>query len=224
MTSQPSRHNSKIRLCIVDDHEIFRKGLEKLLRTIPDFDIAASFSSGLDLLEQLPELVIDLMVLDVQLPDISEEELLIRIKASRPDIPILYLTMMRGNRLFRKLEKHGIGGYIIKDAPLDELCNAIRKVANNQTYISQEIDLNSDVIVNSATTPKNRLSEILSPREWEVLKLICQEYSSSEIAQKLFVSTSTVDTHRKKLLVKLGVSNTVGLVKYAITHGILEEL
>ena len=213
-----------IKLVLVDDHDIFLRGLVKLLKGVSDFDVVETFSSGKDLLANLESREASVLVLDVQLPDIDEEELLIKIRATTPELPILYLTMMRGNRLFRKLEKHGISGYMIKDAPFEELCHAIRSVASGKKYISEEIDLNRDLIVNSATTPKNRMSEILSPREWEVLKLICQEYSSAEIAQKLFVSTSTIDSHRKKLLIKLGVNNTVGLVKYAIKHGVLEEL
>lgn len=213
-----------IRLVLVDDHDLFLKGLEKLLRSVAGFNVVQTFSTGKNLLEDIPSLQADVLLLDVQLPDIAEEDLLVQIKQLRPDLPILYLTMMRGNRLYRKLEKHGIKGYIIKDAPLEDLCQAIKLVAKGETYFSDEIDLGKEVVANTATTPKHRLSEILSPREWEVLKLICQEYSSAQIAQKLFVSTSTVDTHRKKLLVKLGVNNTVGLVKYAIKHGVLEDI
>ena len=215
--------SNDIKLVLVDDHEIFLRGLEKLLKGVSDFSLQATCVSGQELLDRLPILQVDVLILDVQLPDFEEEDLLLKIKETHPNLPILYLTMMRGNRLFRKLEKHGIGGYVIKDASIEELQNAIETVAGGGTYFSKDIDLGGEVVMNTATTPKNKLVEILSPREFEVLKLICQEYSSASIAKKLFVSTSTVDSHRKKLLMKLGVNNTVGLVKYAVKHGILED-
>jgi len=211
-----------IKLAIVDDHEIFLEGLRRLLQQLADIDIIESFQDGKSLLSEISNLDIDVLLLDLQLPDIQPEALLIQLNQLRPDLPILYLTMMRGNRLFRKLEKHKISGYVLKDCTLDELHNAIKTVADGGTIFSENRYIGKEGQHNTVTIPPNQINSILSPRERDVLVLICHEYSSHQIADKLFVSTSTVDTHRKNMLSKLGVNNTVGLIKYAIKHGIVE--
>jgi DNA-binding NarL/FixJ family response regulator len=158
-------------------------------------------------------------------PVVCPDELISRIREINPGLPVLYLTMYRGTRLLHKLEKHGIQGYILKDAAIEELKKAILTVASGKVYFSSEIVSEGKSIErNTVTTPDNKLKELLSPREYEIVKLVCKEYSSAEIGEKLFLSTGTVDTHRRNILVKLGVSNTVGLVKFALQNGILDEI
>jgi len=212
-----------IKIVLVDDHELFLEGIKRLLQKQSDITIIGSYNDGKSLLRDLKELEVDLLLLDLQLPDMQAEELLKQIIVIRPALPILYLTMMRGARIFRRLENYPIGGYILKDTSLENLCAAIRKVSKGDKHISEDIYLSKDLNLNTVTTPKERLAELLSPREKEVLALICQEYSSAEIAKQLYISTSTVDTHRKKMLLKLGVQNTVGLVKFALKNGIVND-
>ncbi|KPM47388.1 response regulator transcription factor [Jiulongibacter sediminis] len=212
------------KLAITDDHEIFLRGLEKLLAAASDLEVAGSFVDGHSLLRSLPDLSIDVLLLDIQLPDFHPEELLMEIRKLRSELPILYLTMFRGTRILRRLEKHQIQGYILKDAAIEELKQAIERVARGESYFSPEIYLEEvGPGPNTVTTPQNKLPELLSPREYEILKMVCQEYSSSEIGEKLFLSKGTVDTHRRNILVKLGVNNTVGMVKFALQNGILHE-
>ncbi|MBK6976210.1 MAG: response regulator transcription factor [Cytophagaceae bacterium] len=212
----------KTKIFILDDHEIFLNGLVKLLED--SFEIEGSFTRSEDLLQALRSKPVEVLVLDVQLPEISAEDLLQRIRADFPNQKIIYLTLLRGTRMIQKLQKFGIQGYVMKNAPTEELLKGIKTVANGQTYFSKEIDSinNDDDLKNTLTFPDNKVEDILSPREVEILKLVCEEMSSSEIAAKLFLSVSTVDTHRKNILIKLGVSNTVGLVKYALKHQLLK--
>ncbi|MFT5885761.1 MAG: two-component system response regulator NreC [Arcticibacterium sp.] len=210
-----------IQLAITDDHDLFLKGLKSLLDLEPNLKINHTFTTGTALLESLESLDVDLLLLDVQLPDISAEDLLQEIRIIRPNIPILYLTMIRGSRVFKKLSKNGIQGYILKDASLNILKTAIETVASGQIYFASDIEYSEqNEQANTVTTPENRLQELLSPREYEVLIHICQEFSNSEIAKKLFLSVGTVDTHRKNMLVKLGLKNTVGLIKFAMRNGL----
>lgn len=218
---EPLKH---IRIAVIDDHELFRRGITRLINNIEHFSVIAEFEDGTSLTESLLEIAVDLLLLDVQLPDTEPQELLQKIRELRPELPILYLTMMRGHRVFRKLERQGISGYILKDITLAELETAITTVANGGTYFTEDIYLNDTIQPSTVTTPKNKMYELLSPREQEILILICKEYSSAAIAKLLFVSVSTVDTHRKNLMQKLGVSNTVGLVKYAIQNGIFTDV
>ena len=220
-----SNYSMMVKIALVDDHEIFLKGLSRLLSESPGLAIECTYSSGKALIQALPSLTIDLLLLDIQLPDSEPESLIKAIRHLRPHLPVLYLTMMRGYRLLHRLEKHDIQGYVLKDAPVDELLQAIKTVGSGHTYFGEGItESDKKLTGNTTTTPANKLSELLSPREYEILKLICEELSSAEIGEKLFLSTGTVDTHRRNILVKLGVNNTVGLVKFALQNGLLYEI
>ncbi len=212
----------KIRIILLDDHEIFLKGLEKILSSQPDLALVGSFTNSDSLLKILPESAVDLLILDLQLPDISPEDLFYQIQEIKPHIPILYLTMMRGSRIRHKLEKIGAKGYILKDASVNELIVAIRAVAGGGSYFPEETTTKEDEI-NTVTFQNNKVHELLSKREIEILRLVAAEYSSAEIGNKLFLSTGTVDTHRRNILVKLGVNNTVGLIKFAIQNNLIDE-
>lgn len=216
--------NKKVKIVIVDDHEIFLRGVSKIFSEYSEIEILNTFLNGNDLLDSLEFIEVNLLLLDIQLPDIDPESLISAIRNINPRVPVLYLTMIRGSRIIHRLEKHHVQGFILKDAPVEELIRAINVVARGGNYFSSEIiDAKSAVLKNTTTIPENQVFSILSPREYEILKLICLELSSSEIAEKLFLSTGTVDTHRRNIMVKLGVNNTVGLVKFAFQNGIIHE-
>ena len=225
-----------IKVFVTDDHELYLEGLCLLLKKQEGIDVVGSCLSAEELIKTLPRetaedllknlstLQIDILLLDVHLPDMEEEELLKRIRQLKPDLKVLYLTMMRGTRYIHKLMKYGLQGYLLKNAGIEELKTAIQTVAAGSTYYSKEInimDVNND-FRNTITIDDKQVDEILSKREIEILKLICKEYSNAEIADKLFLSISTVETHRKNLISKLGVNNTVGLVKFAIKNKLID--
>lgn len=212
-----------LKVALVDDHDIFIRGLQKILEYEDDLEVVALYKSGEEVISSISKVVIDVLLLDVQLPDSQPEELLKQLRVLRPDLPIIYLTLLRGSRFFHKLQKYSIQGYVLKDSPIEELTAAIRKVASGGTYFSEKIEVIGveDEYKNTVTYSDKKVSDILSPREIEILKLVCQEYSSADIAAKLFLSVGTVDTHRKNILIKLGVNNTVGLVKYALKHNLI---
>jgi two-component system, NarL family, response regulator NreC len=209
-----------IRVFITDDHEMYLEGLALLLGKQEDIQVIGTAATGKDLMAQLPGLEADILLLDVYLPDMAEEELLQHVRSLRPDLKIIYLTLLRGTRHIHKLTKYNIQGYVLKNAALEELLTALREVLAGGNYFSKDIhigdskeDFRSTIMIDD-----KQINEILSRRELEVLKLICREYSNAEIAEKLFLSVSTVETHRKNLIAKLGVNNTVGLVKFAIKN------
>jgi two-component system response regulator NreC len=213
-----------IKLHITDDQELYLEGLTLLLNKQEGMSVTGTCLSGQSLLEQLPDLDVDILLLDVHLNDINEEDLLIRIRSLKPNLKIIYLTMMRGTRFIHKLVKHRIQGYVLKNASIEELKEAIRIVSEGGEYFSKEInitDTDQDFRL-TITVDDKKVDEILSKREIEILTLICKEFSNAEIAAKLFLSISTVETHRKNLIAKLGVNNTVGLVKYALKNKLIE--
>jgi len=212
-----------MKLFITEDQEMYLEGLTLLLKRKNDISITGTAANGNDLLANLSSLKEDILLLDVHLPDMDEETLLKEIRKVNPSQKIIYLTLMRGTRFIHKLMKHGIQGYVLKNASLDELYEAIKVVHVGGTYFSKEIDIISEHdFRNTITVDESKVDQILSKREIEVLKLVCREFSNSDIAEKLFLSVSTVETHRKNLIAKLGVHNTVGLVKYALKNKLIE--
>ncbi|HEY8398401.1 MAG TPA: response regulator transcription factor [Flavihumibacter sp.] len=212
------------RVFIVDDHEMYLEGLSLLLAKQPAIEVSGSCLTATQLLEQLPSLPSsDILLLDVNLPDMEEDALLKEIRKIRPEQKVIYLTLMRGTRYVHKLMKYQIQGYILKNASVEELVSAINTVAAGGTYFSKEINvIDNDQFRNTLTIEDRKVDEILSKREIEVLKLVCREYSNAEIAQQLFLSISTIETHRKNLIAKLGVQNTVGLVKFALRNNLVD--
>ena len=213
-----------IRVFITDDHEIYLEGLALLLSKQEGIEVIGTAASGKELLGQVQGMQADVLLLDVYLPDMGEEEVLQQIRALRPDLKIIYLTLLRGTRYVHKLSKYNIQGYILKNASLDELISAINTVRDGGSYYSKDIHIGDrdEDFRNTVTIEDKQIDEILSRRELEVLRLICKEYSNAEIADKLFLSVSTVETHRKNLIAKLGVNNTVGLVKFALRNNLTD--
>lgn len=213
-----------IRVFITDDHEIYLEGLSLLLGKQEGIEVIGTATSGKQLLEQIQHLQADILLLDVYLPDLGEEEILQQIRAARPDLRIIYLTLLRGTRYVHKLSKYNIQGYVLKNASLDELLHALQEVQDGGSYFSRDIHIGDrdEDFRNTITIEDKQIDEILSRRELEVLRLICKEFSNAEIADKLFLSVSTVETHRKNLIAKLGVNNTVGLVKFALRNNLID--
>ncbi|MFT4024279.1 MAG: response regulator transcription factor [Flavihumibacter sp.] len=213
-----------MRVYITDDHEMYLEGLSLLLQKQTELEVTGTSSNATDLLGRLPAISSDdILLLDVNLPDMEEEELIRQIRAVRPRQKVIYLTLIRGTRYVHKLLKYEVQGYVLKNASVNELLTAIEMVHNGGQYFSKEIDILSEgEFRNMLTIEDRKVGEILSKREVEVLKLVCKEYSNAEIAEKLFLSISTVETHRKNLIGKLGVQNTVGLVKFAVRNKLID--
>lgn len=212
------------RVFIVDDHEMYLEGLSLLLSKQPNLQVSGSCQLASQLLEKLPEISPDdILLLDVNLPDMEEDVLLKEVRKIRPEQKILYLTLMRGTRYVHRLSKFQIQGYILKNASVNELITALETVKAGGTYFSKEIDImGAESFRNTLTIEDRKVDEILSKREIEVLRLVCREFSNAEIAQHLFLSISTIETHRKNLIAKLGVQNTVGLVKFALKNNLID--
>ncbi len=215
-------HAPMIRIYITEDQELYLEGLALLLKKQGNLAVIGTSRNGNDLLSKLPTTEIDILLLDVHLPDINEESLIKEIRDLHPTLKIIYLTMMRGTRNVHKLLKYDIQGYILKNAPLEELLNALQAVYYGGTYFTPEVDIRrGNDFINDISLEDKNVEEILSRREIEVLVLVCKEYSNIQIAEKLFLSVSTVETHRKNLIARLGVNNTVGLVKYALRNNLI---
>ena len=211
-----------IRIFIADDHKIFRDELVSLLSREDDMIVVAQAASGKEVLEQLHTVSPDLLILDIHMPGMPGEAICKWVKEQSPQMPVLVLSMHDESTYILKMLEAGASGYLLKEAGATELLQAIRTVAKGDTYYSQHVSqtILHQLIRGKQQRETNRIP--LTKRELEVLRLIAEEYSNQEIADKLFISVRTVDTHRTNIIDKLDVKNTAGLVRYALKHGLVE--
>lgn len=207
-----------IRLFIADDHAIMRSGLKQIFALTPDVCIAGEAENGQQVLEVLRDNAFDLLLLDLNMPGIGGAELLGRIRAHRPGLPILVLSMHNEPQIASRMLKAGANGFITKDCEPDALMQAVRKVAAHGKYISPELaeKMVFDVASDARHPPHNQLSN----RELEVLKLLAAGHGVNDIASMLAISNKTVSTHKVRLMEKLNLANLADLVRYTLAHGI----
>lgn len=213
-----------INILLVDDHQIIIDGLKGLLEGEETIGQLYEAQNGEETLRILREQPVDLILLDVNLPDKSGFEICQELK-SKPESPkIIALTMYGNAGYINKMIKMGTDGYLLKNTGQEELLQAIQTVINGGRYFSKEVTEN---LLSGNTEPvKPKTSDFiqkLTRREQEILQLITDEYTTDEIADRLFISSTTVITHRKNLLRKLNAKNVAGLVKKAIQFGLLEK-
>ena len=210
-------------LLIVDDHQIILDGLKALLdEPANNYSIreALSGEAAISLIKEYP---IEIVLLDINLPDKSGFEVCKIIKSYNEDIRIIALTMHDESGYISKMIKAGVDGYILKNAGKDEILRAIRYVLKGERYFSQEV---TNKLIAREQKPKPRDSgfiQKLTRREKEILKLITEELTTDQMAKQLFISPTTVISHRKSLLRKLNAKNTAGLVKAAYEFDLLKD-
>ena len=213
---------TKIRVIIADDHQIVRDGLCSLLEKEPDLEIVGTVEDGRSTLKMVEALKPDVVIMDVSMPTLNGIESTRQIVHDFPGVKIIALSMHDDRRFVINILKAGASGYLIKDCAFKELTKAIHVVARKgKIYLSPEI---SDVVVNNYVTgpagPESLIYAALTPREREVLQLVCEGKTSGQIATNLFVSVKTVECHRSQLMHKLKINNLADLVKYAIQEGL----
>jgi DNA-binding NarL/FixJ family response regulator len=214
----------KIRVLLADDHKIFRDGVRSILEKESDMLVVDDAANGIEVMDKIEKLEVDVLVLDIDIGKPNGIEITEMVSKNHPNVKILILSMIGlHDFVIQALEKGAIG-FLLKNTGKDEVLTAIRSVYKGDSYFSKEV---SAVLIEQlhkpASSRKKNIDIPISPREIEVLKLIAHEYSNSEIADKLFISIRTVDTHRRNLLEKLGAKNTAGLVRFAIQKGLVDE-
>jgi DNA-binding NarL/FixJ family response regulator len=213
---------TKYNLLIVDDHQMFIDGVKSLLRNQNVFCIVAEALNGQLALDVIEEQKIDIVITDISMPVMSGIELTKIIKAKYPEIKVIVVSMHNDRAVVSEIMMAEAEGYILKNTGKKELFDALNKVANNSTYYSSDV---LSVMMEKVKTEKKTNDEIkqLTEREIEILKLIVEEFSSEQIAEKLFISKRTVDTHRTNILAKTNSKTIVGLIKFAVRNQIIGD-
>lgn len=213
--------NRPIKIILADDHQIVRQGLRILLEAEPDMEIIAEADNGRKVLKLVQELLPDVIIMDLSMPELNGIEATRQILSEAPAVKVIALSMHSDSLFVLNTLKSGASGYLLKDCALEELVKAIRAVVDHRTYLSPGV---SDIVIrdfmtSSQTTNVSAFS-VLSLREREVLLLMAEGRSTNQIAEGLCVSVKTVEAHRKQIMTKLGIHSVAELTKYAIRHGL----
>jgi len=210
-----------IRIAATDDHNMVLRGIETMLKSCEDIEIITTYSNGEDTINGLPLSKPDVLLLDINLPDWNGIDLCKTILKTHPELHIIALTNFNETSFVKNMIKNGAKGYLLKNTNKNELKSAIKKVYKGEQYLQksiQELLLNESIGI----TARNTFIPKLTRREQEILNLIAEEFTTNEIAKKLFVSVKTIETHRSHLIQKLEVRNTAGLVRIAIEKGLIK--
>jgi len=210
-----------IRILVVDDHKIFREGLRALVEKQPGMELIGEVENGRKAIQLVQELLIDIIVMDIAMPDLNGIEATRQILAKAPSIKVIALSMHSDKRFVVEMLRAGASGYLLKDCAFEELAHAIRAVRANRTYLSPKI---ADVMIKDCVRllPIGELSvfSVLTPRQRQVLQLLSEGKTTKEIGSDLQVSVKTIETYRQQIMDKLDIHSIAELTKYAIREGL----
>lgn len=212
-----------IKILLIDDHQVLLDSLRLLFKSIDNVEVVGILNDSRQVAHFLDIQEVDILISDLHIPYLSGIDLTLQLRKTHPALKILLLTMAEDAPHIREALRAGVHGYVLKKTGKDELEKAILKLMEGKKYYSEavieELAATADEDFNDA---RPETIEHLTTREIEVLKLITMEKSTSEIAETLFISISTVETHRAKLMKKLNVKSAIGMVKFAIKHGLVD--
>ena len=209
-----------IRLFLVDDHAVLRFGLRTLFQQDPSLQIVGEAENGEQLLAQLPATPCDVVLLDLHMPGLDGLATTLRLRAEFPDVRILILSMADHERAIGQVLAAGAAGYVLKNAGHDEIVLGMRTVAAGKRFLCSELGLTMlEKLLAEASEPTPMSASGLSAREQEILRLVADGMTTAQIAEKLYTSPRTVESHRQNIMEKTGAKNTAALVKVAVSHG-----
>lgn len=220
----------KINILIADDHHLIRAGLRAMLSHIKDFEVVGEAQDGKEVISKTEELSPNVIIMDISMPNINGIEATKLIKSKFPSTKILVLTQHENNEYIYQILAAGGSGYLLKNTPKEDFIDAIRTVAKGENYFSKKI---SDLIMEQYLINKNKEGSNdrqnsnekgiihLTSREKEIIQLIAKEMSNQKIADQLYISLRTVETHRRNIMHKLKLNNVIGLIKYAVQNDII---
>lgn len=208
------------RLLLVDDHQLLLDSLQTLFLSMPHVRVVGTVNDSRRVPELLAKTGVDVLLCDLNMPYLSGIDLTLCLRHSHPAVKVLLLTMVDDAPTIREAVRAGVAGYVLKRAGRNELETAVTTLMRGQRYFSNEV-LEQLAHLEDTTMGEHNLLASLTDRELDVLRLIADENPTHRIADKLFISVPTVETHRRHLMQKLGVKSVVGMVKFAMKHGLV---
>lgn len=205
----------KAEIILADDHEIFREGMKSMLESTQKIKVIGEASNGLEVLDLLKKIKVDLVLLDINMPKMNGLETASIISTQYSEMKVLILSMFNDAKHIQEVMKSGAKGYVLKDSSKKVLLEGISAVLEGANYYVDEV---KEILFNSFKNETVKAKVELTTKEKLILKLICEEYSTHQIADELSISTHTVESHRKNLLAKTGAKTAVGLVRFAMDN------
>ena len=205
------------RVLLADDHKILRQGLQTLLQNEPDIEVVGQADNGRGAIELAKELRPDVVIMDVAMPDVGGVGATRELVNAVPTAKVVALSMHSDRRFVTGMLSAGASGYLLKDSAFEELALSIRAVMRGELYLSAGI---TGVVVDELVGPRLAKEPLLSTRETEVLRLLAAGKSTADMARELGVSVKTIETHRRKIMHKLGLHSVAELTKYAVREGL----
>ncbi len=210
---------NKIKVLLVDDHQMLLDGIKALLVFEKEFEIVAELTKGEDVLEILKDQKVDIVITDINMPGMDGLTLTKKIKESFPEIKILALSMFSEHHTITEMINAGVSGYVLKNTGKQELIFAIQRIVAGNLFFSDEVTMK----LQKGPDKQPEEINVLTIREKEILKLITKEFNNEKIAETLFISERTVETHRKNIFRKTNTKSIVGLIKYAFEKGMVDK-
>ena len=209
-----------IRLFLVDDHPVLRDGLRALFQQDPSLQVVGEAENGEQLLAQLPTTPCDVVLLDLHMPGLDGLATTLRLRAEFPDVRILILSMADHERAIGEVLAAGAAGYVLKNAGHEEIVAGVRAVAAGQRFLCSELGLTMlEKLLTGVSEPVPMSMSGLTAREQAILRLVTDGLTTAQIAEKLYTSPRTVESHRQNIMEKTGAKNTAALVKVAVSQG-----
>ncbi len=212
-----------INILLADDHQLILDGITNLLQDEPDIQVVASCNNGVEVLSLLPDLTVDLLILDLDMPQMNGLQCAEEVQKKFPKVNIAILTMHEEKALIQKFIEFGVKGYFLKTIPKEELIHAIKTIANGGDYFPSDVTkalLQKSIIVPDVL--QSPLLAELTEREIEIIRLVSQGLSTKEIGDQLFISPRTADTHRTNIMRKLDLHNVAEIVRFAFQNKLVE--
>lgn len=219
MTGEP------LRIFLTDDHNVFRHGIAVLMENSKEFEVAGQAANAREMLEKLPHTQVDVLLLDIDMPEMNGLEAMPIIRKNFPDLNVLVFSMYEDEQHALTMLRNGAKGYILKSTRWNELVTAIRTVAAGDTFLASEI---SSSLLKALTNNDHHAEQLPNPdvpltdREVEVLKLVAKGMTNQQISERMNISPRTVDTHRRHIMEKLDLHNAAALSHYASKSGLLD--
>lgn len=208
---------TNLKIFIADDHQLLIDGLTSFFKELDGFEVIGHANDGLVLLQEIATKVPDIILLDLNMPKMDGMTTLKNIKANYPNIKVIIISNYHQSQLIKETKALGANGYVLKNGSKSDLLSAIETVNSGKMYFPEEEEKTNN---NSVFADEFMKKHQLTKREVEIIRLVCQELNSKEIAEKLFIAEFTVNTHRRNILSKLGMKNTPALINFAKQNGI----